>query len=72
MIEMVAIIGVLTIFLRTELLFPSNSTNIIALVGLFAAAAYRLMPSMNRILTALVQLKQFQYTIENLGILSRC
>jgi ABC-type multidrug transport system fused ATPase/permease subunit len=65
MIEMVAIIGVLTIFLYA-ILFPSNSTNLIALVGLFAAAAYRLMPSMNRILTALVQLKQFQYTIENL------
>jgi ABC-type multidrug transport system fused ATPase/permease subunit len=65
MIEMVAIIGVLTIFLYA-IFFPSSSTNLIALVGLFAAAAYRLMPSMNRILTALVQLKQFQYTIENL------
>ncbi|MBO2032544.1 ATP-binding cassette domain-containing protein, partial [Siccationidurans ginsengisoli] len=65
MIEMVAIIGVLTIFLYA-IFFPSASTNLIALVGLFAAAAYRLMPSMNRILTALVQLKQFQYTIESL------
>lgn len=65
MIEMVAIIGVLTIFLYA-IFFPSSSTNLIALVGLFAAAAYRLMPSMNRILTSLVQLKQFQYTIENL------
>lgn len=65
MIEMVAIIGVLTIFLYA-VFFPGSSTNLVALVGLFAAAAYRLMPSMNRILTALVQLKQFQYTIENL------
>ena len=65
MIEMVAIVGVLTIFLYA-IFFPSTSTNLIALVGLFAAAAYRLMPSVNRILTSLVQLKQNQYTIENL------
>ena len=66
MIEMVAIMGVLTIFLYA-IFSPSASINLIALVGLFAAAAYRLMPSMNRILTALVQLKQFQYSIENLA-----
>lgn len=65
MIEMVAIIGVLTIFLYA-IFFPNGSTSLIALVGLFAAAAYRLMPSMNRILTSLVQLKQFKYSIENL------
>ena len=65
MIEMVAIIGILTIFLYA-IFFPSTSTNLIALVGLFAGAAYRLMPSVNRILISLVQLKQFQYTIENL------
>lgn len=66
MIEMVAIAGVLTIFLYA-IFFPNTSTNLIALVGLFAAAAYRLMPSVNRILTSLMQLKQNQYTIENLA-----
>lgn len=65
MIEMVAIIGILIIFLYA-IFFPSTSTNLIALVGLFAGAAYRLMPSVNRILISLVQLKQFNYTIENL------
>jgi len=65
MIEMVAIIGILTIFLYA-IFFPNTSTNLIALVGLFAGAAYRLMPSVNRILLSLVQLKQFNYTIENL------
>ena len=64
-IEMVAILGVLTIFLYA-ILFPSSSNNIIALVGLFAAAAYRLMPSMNRMLTALMQIKQAQASLENL------
>ncbi|GAB3228083.1 ABC transporter ATP-binding protein [Hymenobacter seoulensis] len=65
LIEMVAILGVLTIFLYA-ILVPGNSANLIALVGLFAAAAYRLMPSVNRILTAMIQLKSFQYTIESL------
>ncbi|OGX84171.1 hypothetical protein BEN48_16385 [Hymenobacter glacialis] len=63
MIEMVAILGVLTIFIYA-LFFSQNSTDLIALVGLFAAAAYRLMPSVNRMLQSLFQLKQAQYTIE--------
>ncbi|TGE15557.1 ABC transporter ATP-binding protein [Hymenobacter elongatus] len=63
MIEMVAILGVLTIFLYA-LFFAETSTDLIALVGLFAAAAYRLMPSVNRLLQSLFQLKQAQYTIE--------
>ncbi len=64
-IEMVAILGVLTIFLYS-LFVATNSANLIALVGLFAAAAYRLMPSVNRILMSMVQIKQSQYAIENL------
>ncbi|MET4106922.1 ABC transporter ATP-binding protein [Hymenobacter sp. UYP22] len=63
MIEMVAILGVLTIFLYA-LFFSNASTDLIALVGLFAAAAYRLMPSVNRLLQSLFQIKQAQYTIE--------
>jgi ABC-type multidrug transport system fused ATPase/permease subunit len=64
-IEMVAIMGVLIIFLYS-ILVPNASSSLITLVGLFAAAAYRLMPSINRILTGLVTLKQNQYAIEHL------
>jgi ABC-type multidrug transport system fused ATPase/permease subunit len=64
-IEMVAVLGVVTIFLYS-LFLAANSASIVALVGLFAAAAYRLMPSVNRILTAMVQMKQTRYAIENL------
>lgn len=64
-IEMVAILGVLTIFLYA-ILFPSTSNNLIALVGLFAAAAYRLMPSVNRMLTAMMQIKQARSSIQDL------
>lgn len=64
-IEMVAILGMLLIFLYA-IFVPSNSS-LITLVGLFAAAAYRLMPSVNRMLTAMMQLKQAQATIENMA-----
>lgn len=64
-IELVAVLGVVTIFLYA-LFVAADSTSIVALVGLFAAAAYRLMPSVNRMLTAMVQMKQTRYSIENL------
>ena len=64
-IEMVAILGVLTIFLYS-ILIPSSSNSLIALVGMFAAAAYRLMPSVNRMLQSITQIKQAQSSTENL------
>ena len=66
-IEMVAILGVFTIILYS-LFGPAGGGELIALVGMFAAAAYRLMPSVNRMLMALVQIKQSQYAIENLEL----
>ena len=65
-IELMAIAGVLTIFLYYLFMPTAIEGGLIALVGLFAAAAYRLMPSVNRMLTTLVSIKQFQYAIENL------
>jgi ATP-binding cassette, subfamily B, bacterial PglK len=64
-IEMVAILGVLTIFLYS-VFTPNASSGLIALVGLFAAAAYRLMPSVNRMLMSMMNIKQAQSSIENL------
>ena len=64
-IEMVAILGVCTILLYA-LYFVHSSAGLVGLVGLFAAAAYRLMPSVNRMLTSTMQMKQNQYTIGEL------
>ena len=66
-IEMVTILAVVTIFLYS-LLFANNTTNLVTIVGLFAAAAYRLMPSVNRILTSLVTIKQHVYTFGSLAM----
>lgn len=64
-IEIVSILGIVTIFLYS-FFFSNNPQLILTIIGLFAAAAYRLMPSVNRILTSLVALKQNEYTIDDL------
>ncbi|MET4075369.1 ABC transporter ATP-binding protein [Hymenobacter sp. UYCo722] len=64
-IEMVSIAAVVTIFLYS-LLFSNNPDGLITIIGLFAASAYRLMPSINRLLTALVTMKQNQYVVDDL------
>jgi len=66
-IEMVAILGVVSIFLYS-ILFTDDRNNLITIVGLFAAAAYRLMPSINRLLTSLVMLKQNTIAIKELKV----
>ncbi|WP_426060614.1 ABC transporter ATP-binding protein [Hymenobacter sp. B1770] len=65
LIEMVAIAAVVIIFLYS-LLFSDNPTGLVTIVGLFAASAYRLMPSINRLLTTLVTMKQNQYVVDDL------
>jgi ABC-type multidrug transport system fused ATPase/permease subunit len=65
LIEMVAIAAVVTIFLYS-LLFSDNPAGLVTIIGLFAASAYRLMPSMNRLLTAVVTMKQNQYVVDDL------
>jgi ABC-type multidrug transport system fused ATPase/permease subunit len=66
-IEMVAILAVVVIFLYS-LLISGDTASLVTTVGLFAAAAYRLMPSVNRILTSLVTMKQHMYTLESLAM----
>lgn len=66
MIEMVAIMGVLTIFLYSLFVSTGNG-GLIGLVGMFAAAAYRLMPSVNRLLLALVSMKNGHYAVDDLA-----
>ncbi|QKG55502.1 ABC transporter ATP-binding protein [Hymenobacter sp. BRD128] len=65
LIEMVAIAAIVLIFLYS-LLFADNAAEMVTIIGLFAAAAYRLMPSMNRILTSIVSLRQSQYVLDDL------
>ena len=65
LIEMVAISAIVLIFLYS-LLFADNPAQLVTIIGLFAAAAYLLMPSMNRILMSIVSLRQNQYVLDDL------
>ncbi len=65
LIEMVAITSIVLIFLYS-LLLAGNTTELVTIIGLFAAAAYRLMPSMNRILMSIVSMRQNQYVLDDL------
>ncbi len=57
---------VITIFSITAygLFFLPNRAGLAALLGLFALAAYRILPSVNRIMIALMSIKGNQYTFD--------
>ena len=64
--ELVALIGVVAIFVYAIL--RGDSGEAIVMVSLFAAAAYRLMPSLNRIINSMVYLRKNMAAMENLNI----
>ena len=57
---------VITIFIITlyGLFFLPNRAGLAALLGLFALAAYRILPSINRIMMALISIKGHQFTFD--------
>jgi ATP-binding cassette, subfamily B, bacterial PglK len=65
--EVVALLGIILIFLYA-LFISGADTDVLLLVGAFAAAAYRLMPSMNRILNSFTFINKNQVSIYNLDL----
>lgn len=66
-VETIAILGVVLIFVYS--LFLSNQTaSVLTLLGWFVAAAYRLMPSVNRILSSFMSLKNHHYAMNNMEL----
>ena len=65
--EMVALSGVILIFIYAIFL-TDNAASTIVMVSLFAAAAYRLMPSLNRIISSLVYIQKNLGALENLNL----
>ncbi len=62
-IEVVAMLGLVIIFVYT-LYFSANREELLLFISLFAAAAYRVMPSMNKILNAFMTIKASQYALD--------
>lgn len=65
--EVIAVLGIILIFLYA-MFIAEPGTDVIILVGAFAAAAYRLMPSINRILNSLMYINKNQVSIDNLYV----
>lgn len=64
--EMVAIIGIVSIFVYA-IFFNDKNQDVLMMVGAFSAAAYRLMPSVNRILNSLMYISRNQVAIEHIN-----
>jgi len=63
--EFIAVLGVVIIF-GFGVVTKMSFTELLAIVAVFAGGAYRLMPSLNRIIASFISLKRYQYTIDNL------
>ncbi len=64
--EVIALLGMIVILIY-GLFLTDNRNEIITIIGLFAAASYRLMPSLNRIVNSLNFINVNQVSIENLN-----
>ncbi len=65
--ELVALSGMVLIFIYAIFL-TDNQGSALVMVSLFAAAAYRLMPSINRIVSSMVYIRKNMAAIENLSL----
>jgi len=65
--ELIALLGIVLIFLYAMFL-TDKQTDVLIMVGAFAAAAYRLMPSMSRLLNSFMYINNNQKTIQNLDV----
>ncbi len=63
--EIIALLGIVLIFLYS-LFIARDQPDVLMLVGAFAAAAYRLMPSMSRLLNSFMYINNNQKAISNL------
>ncbi len=64
-IETTAILVVILLIV-IGIVFNDDKESVISFLGLFAIAAYRLIPSFNRITVALISFRSYQYTLNRL------
>jgi ABC-type bacteriocin/lantibiotic exporter with double-glycine peptidase domain len=63
--EVILALGIIGIF-AFGALYPDTQKNIIFIMGAFGAAALRVMPSFNRIITSMLSLKNFSFTVDRM------
>ena len=62
-LEIIVFFGVLVIIV-SGLFFNFNKLSILTLLSIYSLAAFRLLPSFNRVTLALINLKTYEYTLE--------
>lgn len=63
-IEFTAVLGIVVIFIYALFFMEKEQNSFIILLGLFGASAYRILPSINRIMSGVLLIKQYGYLIE--------
>lgn len=66
-IETTMILGILVVIVYGTLMLPSRE-DLLILLGVFALAAYRILPSVNRMMQSLMNIKSYQFTLEIVGL----
>jgi ATP-binding cassette, subfamily B, bacterial PglK len=66
-LEVIAVLGITITFAYTYLI-TKDPEQLYSFIAVFAAAAFRLLPSMNRLLTAIMGMKSHQFALESLEI----
>jgi ATP-binding cassette, subfamily B, bacterial PglK len=64
-LEVIAVLGITITFAYTYLI-SQDPEQLYSFIAVFAAAAFRLLPSMNRLLTAIMGIKSHQFAMESL------
>lgn len=64
-LEVIAILGITITFIYTYL-FAQSPEQLYGFIAVFAAAAFRILPSMNRLLVALMGIRSHYYTLDYL------
>lgn len=62
----VSVIGTVIIILLYGVFVLNNVESIITLLGVFGLAAYRIVPSANRLMMAIINIKSYEYTLDSL------
>lgn len=61
--EIIAVLGIVIVFLYC-LFFAEKRQELLILLSVFATSAYRIMPTLNRMMSALVSIKSYLYTLD--------
>lgn len=62
-LELISIIGLVS-FIILQLFLGKDSTSLITILGLFVAATFRMIPSLNRIISAIQSMKFFKNSVD--------